>query len=176
MHKITQELYSFFDSYLRVAVKYFWHFFLLFYLLVFSVQLMEIKNYIAVKLVPELLRQKIIYIDGADDTEFINIDSVDVKELNEAFALTKPYAVDVKLSRYAERDVKHEFHLVVKVSNIFFSVYFLLLLLWENFFSYPQQNTEWEMISTDDCDLTFFSSLALFFSTFHTFYYCYFYY
>lgn len=90
---------------------------------------MEIKNYIAVKLVPELLRQKIIYIDGADDTEFINIDSVDVKELNEAFALTKPYAVDVKLSRYAERDVKHEFHLVVKVSNIFFSVYFLLLLL-----------------------------------------------
>ncbi|KAL7020211.1 hypothetical protein ACKWTF_011417 [Chironomus riparius] len=77
---------------------------------------MEITNYIAGKLVPELLRQKIIYIDGADDTEFINIDSVDVKELNEAFALTKPYAVDVKLSRYAERDVKHEFHLVVKIT------------------------------------------------------------
>lgn len=77
---------------------------------------MEITNYIIGKLVPELLRQKIIYIDGCSDTEFINIDSVDVKELNEAFALTKPFAVDVKLSRYCERDVKHEFHLVVKVS------------------------------------------------------------
>ena len=99
-----------------MAVKYFFDSFSI----LFAVQLMEIKNYIAVKLVPELLRQKIIYIDGADDTEFINIDSVDVKELNEAFALTKPYAVDVKLSRYAERDVKHEIHLVVKVSNIFF--------------------------------------------------------
>lgn len=81
---------------------------------------MEIKNYIAVKLVPELLRQKIIYIDGCDETEFINIDSTDVKELNEAFALTKPYSVDVKLSRYCERDVKHEFHLVVKVSTMCF--------------------------------------------------------
>lgn len=85
---------------------------------------MEITNYIVGKLVPELLRQKIIYIDGADDTEFINIDSVDVNELNEAFALTKPYAVDVKLSRYAERDVKHEFHLVVKVSNIIYIFFF----------------------------------------------------
>ena len=94
---------------------------------------MEIKNYIAVKLVPELLRQKIIYIDGADDTEFINIDSVDVKELNEAFALTKPYAVDVKLSRYAERDVKHEFHLVVKVSNIFFLCVWICCCYFEHF-------------------------------------------
>jgi hypothetical protein len=78
---------------------------------------MEISNYIVGKLVPELLRQKIIFIDGCDDTEFINIDSVDVKELTEAFALTKPYAVDVVLSRYCERDVKHKFHLVVKVST-----------------------------------------------------------
>lgn len=78
---------------------------------------MEAKNYIAGKLVPELLRQKIIYIEGSDDREFINIDEVEVKELAEAFALTKPYAVDVKLSRYSERDIKHEFHLVVKVSN-----------------------------------------------------------
>lgn len=77
---------------------------------------MEITNYITGKLVPELLRQKIIYIDGSSDTEFINIDSVDCKELNEAFALTKPFSVDVKLSRYSERDIKHEFHLVVKVS------------------------------------------------------------
>lgn len=77
---------------------------------------MEITNYITGKLVPELLRQKIIDIDGSSETEFINIDSVDVKELNEAFALTKPFAVDVKLSRYCERDVKHEFHLVVKVT------------------------------------------------------------
>jgi hypothetical protein len=77
---------------------------------------MDAKSYIALKLVPELLRQKIIYIDGCDDSEFINIDSVDVNELTEAFALTKPYAVDVKLSRYSERDTKHEFHLVVKVS------------------------------------------------------------
>jgi hypothetical protein len=80
---------------------------------------MDIKNYIAGKLVPELLRQKIIFIDGCDALEFINIDSVDVNELTEAFALTKPYAVDVKLSRYCERDIKHEFHLVVKVSDIF---------------------------------------------------------
>lgn len=80
---------------------------------------MDTKNYIAGKLVPELLRQKIIYIDGAEDTEFINIDEVEVKELTEAFALTKPYSVDVKLSRYSERDIKHEFHLVVKVSNVF---------------------------------------------------------
>lgn len=78
---------------------------------------MEITNYIIGKLVPELLRQKIIYIDGCSDTEFINIDSVNVKELNEAFALTKPFSVDVKLSRYSERDIKHEFHLVVKVSE-----------------------------------------------------------
>lgn len=84
---------------------------------------MEIKNYIAVKLVPELLKQKIIYIDSCDETEFINIDSVDVKELNEAFALTKPYSVDVKLSRYSERDVKYEYHLVVKVSFYFFFVF-----------------------------------------------------
>ena len=80
---------------------------------------MEIKNYIIGKLVPELLRQKIIYIEGCADTEFINIDTVDVKELNEAFALTKPYAVDVQLSRYCERDVKHIYHLVVKVSVCF---------------------------------------------------------
>lgn len=79
---------------------------------------MEITNYITGKLVPELLRQKIIDIDGCDETEFINIDSVDVQELNEAFALTKPFSVDVKLSRYCERDVKHEFHLVVKVSAV----------------------------------------------------------
>lgn len=83
---------------------------------------MDTKNYIAGRLVPELLRQKIINIDGADETEFINIDEVEVKELTEAFALTKPYAVDVKLSRYSERDIKHEFHLVVKVSN-FLSLY-----------------------------------------------------
>lgn len=79
---------------------------------------MEITNYITGKLVPELLRQKIINIEGADETEFINIDSVDVRELNEAFSLTKPFAVDVKLSRYCERDVQHEYHLVVKVSNV----------------------------------------------------------
>lgn len=79
---------------------------------------MEITNYITGKLVPELLRQKIIDIDGCDETEFINIDSVDVQELNEAYALTKPFSVDVKLSRYCERDVKHEFHLVVKVSAL----------------------------------------------------------
>lgn len=79
---------------------------------------MEITNYITGKLVPELLRQKIIDIDGCDETEFINIDSVDVQELNEAFALTKPFSVDVKLSRYCERDVKHEFHLVVKVRAV----------------------------------------------------------
>lgn len=78
---------------------------------------MDAKSYIAGRLVPELLRQKIINIDGADETEFINIDEVEVKELTEAFALTKPYAVDVKLSRYSERDIKHEFHLVVKVSG-----------------------------------------------------------
>ena len=92
---------------------------------------MDNKNYIILKLVPELLKQKIIYIDGADGTEFINIDSVDVNELTEAFALTKPYAVDVKLSRYCERDVKHEFHLVVKVSIFFhyLSLDFFLLLL-----------------------------------------------
>lgn len=77
---------------------------------------MEIKNYIIGKLVPDLLRQKIIDIPGTDETEFINIDTVDVKELNEAFALTKPYSVDVQLSRYCERDVKHHFHLVIKVS------------------------------------------------------------
>lgn len=77
---------------------------------------MEIKNYIIGKLVPELLRQKIINIEGSNDTEFINIDSVEVNELNEAFALTKPFSVDVQLSRYSERDVKHDFHLVVKVS------------------------------------------------------------
>jgi hypothetical protein len=75
------------------------------------------KHYIAGKLVPELLRQKIINIDGADETEFINIDEVEVKELTDAFALTKPYSVDVKLSRYSERDIKYEFHLVVKVSD-----------------------------------------------------------
>lgn len=80
---------------------------------------MEAKNYIIGKLVPELLRQKIIDIEGSEETEFINIDSVDVQELNEAFALTKPYAVDVQLSRYCERDVKHKFHLVVKVSEGF---------------------------------------------------------
>lgn len=79
---------------------------------------MEEKNYIIGKLVPELLRQKIIDIKGSDETEFINIDSVDVKELTEAFALTKPYAVDVQLSRYCERDVKHIFNLVVKVSCV----------------------------------------------------------
>ena len=117
----SQKLFSFFDSYLRAAVNYFC-FSILFACV--AVQLMEITNYIGGKLVPELLRQKIIYIDGADDTEFINIDSVDVNELNEAFALTKPYAVDVKLSRYAERDVKHEFHLVVKVSNIIYTFFF----------------------------------------------------
>lgn len=77
---------------------------------------MEIKNYIIGKLVPDMLRQKIIDIKGCDETEFINIDSVEVTELNEAFALTKPFAVDVTLSRYCERDVKHQFHLVVKVS------------------------------------------------------------
>jgi len=79
---------------------------------------MEIKNYITGKLVPELLRQKIIYIDGCDDTEFINIDSCEVKELTEAFALTVPFAVDVQLSRYSERDVKHKFNLVVKVTQL----------------------------------------------------------
>lgn len=79
---------------------------------------MEITSYIVGKLVPELLRQKIIDIKGSTDTEFINIDSVDVTELNEAFALTKPYAVDVQLSRYCERDVKHRFNLVVKVSKV----------------------------------------------------------
>jgi hypothetical protein len=78
---------------------------------------MDIKSYISGKLVPELLRQKIIYIEGADDMEFINIDSVQVNELTEAFALTKPYAVDVQLSRYSERDVKHTFNLVVKVNT-----------------------------------------------------------
>lgn len=77
---------------------------------------MEIKNYIIGKLVPDMLRQKIIDIKGSTETEFINIDSVEVTELNEAFALTKPFAVDVTLSRYCERDVKHLFHLVVKVS------------------------------------------------------------
>lgn len=78
---------------------------------------MEIKNYIIGKLVPDLLRQKVIDIKGSKETEFINIDSVDVTELNEAFALTKPFSVDVTLSRYCERDVKHKFHLVVKVSE-----------------------------------------------------------
>lgn len=78
---------------------------------------MDIKSYISGKLVPELLRQKIICIEGADDMEFINIDSVSVNELTEAFALTKPYAVDVQLSRYSERDVKHNFNLVVKVKK-----------------------------------------------------------
>jgi hypothetical protein len=83
---------------------------------------MEITNYIVGKLVPELLRQKIIYIEGCTDMEFTNIDSVEVNELNEAFALTKPFSVDVKLSRYSERDIKHEFHLVVKVSKQIFDV------------------------------------------------------
>lgn len=78
---------------------------------------MEARNYIIGKLVPELLRQKIIDIEGSDETEFINIDSVDVKQLSEAFALSNPYAVDVQLSRYCERDVKHKFNLVVKVSE-----------------------------------------------------------
>jgi hypothetical protein len=78
---------------------------------------MDIKSYISGKLVPELLREKIICIEGADDMEFINIDSVQVNELTEAFALTKPYAVDVQLSRYSERDVKHIFNLVVKVKK-----------------------------------------------------------
>lgn len=79
--------------------------------------MMEIKNYIIGKLVPDMLRQKIIDIKGSSETEFINIDSVEVTELNEAFALTKPFSVDVTLSRYCERDVKHLFHLVVKVSD-----------------------------------------------------------
>lgn len=78
---------------------------------------MDIKSYIALKLVPKLLKEKLIYIDGAEDVEFINIDSVDVNELTDAFALTKPYAVDVQLSRFSERDVKHKFNLVVKVSR-----------------------------------------------------------
>lgn len=77
---------------------------------------MEIKNYIIGKLVPDMLRKKVINIEGCDETEFINIDSVDVNQLTEAFALTMPFAVDVTLSRYCERDVKHKFHLVVKVS------------------------------------------------------------
>lgn len=81
---------------------------------------MEIKNYIIGKLVPDMLRKKVIDIEGCDETEFINIDSVEVNELNEAFALTKPYAVDVTLSRYCERDVKHKFNLVVKVSAVLF--------------------------------------------------------
>lgn len=79
---------------------------------------MDTKSYIALKLVPELLKQKLIYIDGAEDVEFINIDTVDVKELTEAFALTKPYSVDVQLSRFSERDVKHKFNFVVKVSAL----------------------------------------------------------
>lgn len=78
---------------------------------------MDTKSYIAGKLVPDMLRQKIINIEGSEDLEFINIDSVDVKELTEAFALTKPYSVDVQLSRFSERDVKHKFNLVVKVSR-----------------------------------------------------------
>lgn len=86
-----------------------------------KIKSMEIENYIIGKLVPELLRKKIIDIEGSNETEFINIDSVEVKELTEAFALTKPYAVDVALSRYCERDVKHKFHLVVKVSEVFAS-------------------------------------------------------
>lgn len=81
---------------------------------------MEIENYIVGKLVPELLRQKIIDIDGCDETEFINIDEVEVKELCEAFALTKPYSVDVTLSRYCQRDVKVKHNLVVKVSKTLF--------------------------------------------------------
>lgn len=79
---------------------------------------MDTKSYIALKLVPELLKQKLIYIDGAEDVEFINIDTVEVTELTEAFALTKPYAVNIVLSRFSERDVKHKFSLVVKVSRL----------------------------------------------------------
>lgn len=78
---------------------------------------MDAKSYIAGKLVPEMLRQKIINIEGSEELEFINIDSVEIKELTEAFALTKPYSVDVQLSRFSERDVKHKFNLVVKVSR-----------------------------------------------------------
>lgn len=78
---------------------------------------MENKNYIVGKLVPKLLKEKLIYIDGTDEREFINIDSVDVEDLADVgFALTKPYSVKVKLSRYSERDNVHEFNLVVKVS------------------------------------------------------------
>lgn len=80
---------------------------------------METKNYIIGKLVPDMLRQKVINIEGCDETEFINIDSVEVNELSEAFALTMPFAVDVTLSRYCDRDVKHKFNLVVKVSATF---------------------------------------------------------
>ncbi|CRL05479.1 CLUMA_CG018243, isoform A [Clunio marinus] len=79
---------------------------------------LRVKNYITGKLVPELLKQKIINIKGADELEFVYIDSVEAKELNEAFSLAKPYAVDVTLSRYSERDVKHNFHLVVKITPI----------------------------------------------------------
>ncbi|CAO1441277.1 unnamed protein product [Diamesa tonsa] len=78
---------------------------------------MENKNYIVGKLVPKLLKEKIIYIEGTDEREFINIDSVVVDDLADVgFALTKPYSVKVKLSRYSERDNVHEFNLVVKIT------------------------------------------------------------
>lgn len=72
-------------------------------------------------MVPELLRQKIINIEGNDEFEPVNIDSVYVKELSEAFASSIPYAVDVQLSRESERDIKHKLHLVVKVSQTILS-------------------------------------------------------
>ena len=71
---------------------------------------MENKNYITGKIVPQLLKQKIIYVRGCEDTEFITIDNVEVKELEDVgFALTIPYSLVVTLSKYSERDVKHIF-------------------------------------------------------------------
>ena len=78
---------------------------------------MENRNYITGKIVPELLKQKIIYVKDCDDTEFVTIENVEVKELSDVgFALTIPYSVVVTLTKYSERDVKHIFDLVVKIT------------------------------------------------------------
>lgn len=82
---------------------------------------MDNKSYITHVIVPEMLKEKIIGIPEAEEIEFINIDSVDIEDMTD-MALTIPYRVKVKLSRYCDRDHPTEFNFVIKVKQYFIAV------------------------------------------------------
>jgi hypothetical protein len=85
---------------------------------------MENKNYIIHTLIPEMLKEKIIGIPDVDpDLEYVNIDSVDITDMPD-MALTVPYRVKVRLSKYSDRDHPTEYNFVIKVSFILLDIFF----------------------------------------------------